>query len=169
MTEVGTHAPEIRGWLLPRERAVAKLRAGRPLLHDEPVVLDLDAAIDAFIRLAGARGLATRSLDVSALLSEAFVQHADHVRQLADRPGLEPGVIAEVAEHAVRPLRHAYADRLRPLARTLGDWQRGYCAICGSSPGRAGSVECGACGFRWQAAREEAAFRIELALADEDA
>jgi hypothetical protein len=48
-------------------------------------------------------------------------------------------------------------------------WERGYCPICGFSPGQAGPVHCAACGFAWQAAAAEPAFRIELALPDEDA
>jgi hypothetical protein len=105
-------------------------------------------------------------MDVSALLTEAFVQHTDHLLQLAAVPGLEAEVIAGLAERAVAPLRHAYADRLSTFVH---DWHRGYCAICGFSPGAEGLVRCGACGFTWQAGAPEPAFRIELALPDDDA
>lgn len=146
--------------VLPRERALAKLRAGRPLLHDEPVVLDLEAAADRFVALAAARGAQLPRLDLSALLTEAFVQHADHVQQLSGGPRL-----AALAEEAVSPLRRAYADRLR---RFVHDWARGYCPICGASPGQTGQVMCAACGCEWHAAAVEPAFRIELALPDDE-
>jgi hypothetical protein len=145
--------------VLPRERALAKLRAGRPLLHDEAVVLD--AAIERFVQLETEQGMQLPRLDVSALLTEAFVQHADHVEQLS---GGQP--VAALAEQAVSPLRRAYADRLRGFVH---DWARGYCPICGASAGQTGLVECAACGCEWHAAAVEPAFRIELALPDEDA
>jgi hypothetical protein len=147
--------------VLPRERALAKLRAGRPLLHDEPVMLDLDLATERLAQLAAERRIQLARLDLSALLSEAFVQHADHVEELSGGQRL-----AALAEEAVRPLRRAYADRLRAFVH---EWARGYCPICGASPGQTGRVECAACGCAWQAATVEPAFRIELALPDEDA
>jgi hypothetical protein len=147
--------------VLPRERALAKLRAGRPLLHDEPVVLDLERATELFVRLAEEHRLDVSHLDLAGLLTEAFVQHADHIEQLSGGQ-----VLTALAEEAVRPLRRAYADRLSALVRV---WERGYCAICGFSPGQAGAVHCAACGFAWQAAAPEPAFRIELAVPDEDA
>jgi hypothetical protein len=153
-------------FVLPRERAHAKLRAGRPLLHDEPVPLDLAGATERFGRLAAEKGLELQRLDASALLTEAFVQHPEHVHQLADAAGLDAALTADLAERAVAPLRHAYADRLSNLVH---DWRRGYCPICGSSPRGHGLVRCEACGCTWQAAAAEAAFRIELALPDEDA
>jgi hypothetical protein len=151
--------------VLPRERGEAKLRAGRPLLDDEPVVLDLEGGTELFLRLTAERRLDVSHVDLAALLTEAFVQHADHVRQLATFPGLEAESIAELAEQAIKPLRRAYADRLSALVRV---WERGYCPICGSSPGRTGAVHCAACGLAWHAAAAEPAFRIELALPDED-
>jgi hypothetical protein len=161
-----TRAPDLQGWLLPRERALAKLRAGRPLLHDEPLELDLEPATDRFLQFAAHRQMQLPRLDLSALLTEAFVQHADHVRQIASGPKVDAESIAELAEQAVRPLRRAYADRLRAFVH---EWARGYCLICGASPGQAGLVECAACGCEWHAAAVEPAFRIELAVPDEDA
>jgi hypothetical protein len=145
--------------VLPRERALAKLRAGRPLLHDESVVLDV--AIDPFVQLVTEQGIQLPRLELSALLTEAFVQHADHVEQLSGGQRL-----AALAEQAVGPLRRAYADRLRGFVH---DWARGYCPICGAAPGQAGLVQCAACGCAWHAAAVEPAFRIELAVPDEDA
>jgi hypothetical protein len=174
MTGVGTRAPDLHAFVLPRERAAAKLRAGRPLLHDEPVVLDLAFATDLFLRLAGERRLDVGRLDLAAVLTEAFVQHADHVQQIAARPDLDAELIARLAEQAVRPLRRAYAGRLGHLVE---GWQRGYCPICGgsaaaalpASPGQPGQARCEACGCTWPGAAGGPAFRIELALPAEDA
>jgi hypothetical protein len=152
-------AQSVPTFVLPRERALAKLRAGWPLLHDEAVVLDV--ATDRFVQLVTEQAMQLPRLDLSALLTEAFVQHADHLEQLGGGQRL-----VAVAEEAVRPLRRAYADRLRGFVH---DWARGYCPICGASPGQTGPVVCAACGCEWHAAAVEPAFRLELALPDEDA
>ena len=171
--------PRLQASALPRERALAKLRAGTPLLHGEPVSLDLEFATELFLRLVRERGQRGRAivqavrrdqLDLDRLLTEAFVQHADHVRQIAALPRLDQELVSRLATRAVRPLLRGYAQRLASLVENLGVWERGYCPICGgaSLPGEDGSVRCGACGYSWHGLSGGAAFRIELALPEED-
>jgi hypothetical protein len=168
---------------LPRERAAAKLREGKPLLHDEPMTLDLEFAAERFLRLARqlqpsaaaeaiAQAVAGGQLDTGRLLTEAFVQHADHLRQIASAsPGLDHELIASLATQAVEPLLRAYAERLAPLVHRLSCWERGYCPVCGGRgvPGAHGGVECAACGCTWAAAEAgPTSFRIELAVPEDD-
>jgi hypothetical protein len=163
-------APRIHAFALPRERAAAKLHAGQPLLHDEPVLLDTQFATGLFVRLARGHRLDVGQLDLTALFTEAFVQHADHVRQIAAVTGPNAELIADLAEQAVRPLREAYAARLAPLVESSG-WERGYCPICGGQPGAGDEpiLRCAACGCTWQADRASTGFRLELALPEDEA
>jgi FdhE protein len=163
---------------LPREHAAARVRAGVPLLHDQPAHLDLHFAADLFSRLVNAlqerpeAELASRldalvtaatagTLDPERLFGEAFVQHHDHLRELALQAGVEPELLATLAGHAVAPLLRAYAAHLAPLLERVDDgvgWQRGYCPVCGGWPliGELRGVElaqylrCAACGNAWR-------------------
>jgi hypothetical protein len=170
----GTRAPTLQAFPLPRERALAKLHEGIPLLHDAPVGIDVNYAAerlralaldDAALRAA----LSHPRLDLERLLGEAFVLHEDHVAQLAGVVGPAAATLASLAAQAVTPVRRAYAQRLQPLIADA-DWTRGYCPICGSLPAqRTPIVRCQACGARWAAAEEcQAGYRIELALPEED-
>jgi hypothetical protein len=188
--------PRLGRFVLPPQRAAAKLRHGTPLLHDEPVRLDLDLAADRFTRLAGAGGAsaglveaATKGrIDLARVFEEAFVQHADHVAQLAAFAGVDAALLAALAEQAVAPLRRAYGEALRPLVERYvgqdGLWDRGYCPVCGAWPdlvetaaeGRpADRLRCGACGTTWPAVErgharpEGSGFRLELGVPDAEA
>src|SRR5437764_12477910 len=136
----------IQSFMLPRERAKQKLRDGTPLLHDEPVRLDLDLVIDRLLALDPRLSDAVERgrLDLERLLNEAFVQHTDHVTQLASAAGLDARPLSGLASQAVAPVLRAYAQRLQPLVDAT--WTRGYCPICGSLPLDA---RCAACGATW--------------------
>jgi FdhE protein len=168
---------------LPREHAAARLRQGIPLLHDQPAELDVQFAAELFWRLLGvlasvgdddpahrarldALAAATTSgqLDPQRLFNEAFVNHADHVADLALEHGLDPRLLGTLAAWAVAPLLRAYAERLRPtIERIEADpaadavWRAGYCPVCGGWPllaevggvGFDSLLRCGACGSGW--------------------
>jgi hypothetical protein len=164
---------------LPPRRAAAKLRNGTPLLHDEPVVLDLDFASDCFARLAGPLPAgaalleaATRGrLELGRVFEEAFVQHPDHLAELAAFAGVDGALLAELADRAVAPLRRAYADALRPIVERDAElWQRSYCPVCGALPElvEAARLRCGACGTTWLswAGPDGTTFRLELGVPD---
>jgi FdhE protein len=150
--------PETSPFPVPREHLAARIRAGIPLLHDQPAHVDVHLAADLFSRLVntlqqlenpdvGAQletlvGAATSgALDPQQLFTEAFVQHADHLADLAQRAGVDAELLATLAAQAVAPLLRAYAERLLPLVERLDDgspdgaaWQRGYCPVCGGWP-----------------------------------
>jgi FdhE protein len=170
---------------LPREHLSARIRGGVPLLHDQPAHVDVPFAADLFSRLVNVlqqredadlqTGLdalvaaATQGrLDPERLFGEAFVQHADHLAELARQNGVDADVLATVAAQAVAPLLRAYAERLWPLVERLDDgspdgavWQRGYCAVCGGWPVLAELrgvelalfLRCAACGSGWRVQR----------------
>jgi FdhE protein len=168
---------------LPREHAAARLRQGIPLLHDQPAELDVQFAADLFRRLLGvlasdghadplhrarldalAAAATSGQLEPQRLFNEAFVNHADHVADLALEHGLDPRLLATLAAWAVAPLLRAYAERLRPTNERIeadpaadAVWRAGYCPVCGGWPllaevrgvGFDSLLRCGACGSGW--------------------
>jgi FdhE protein len=171
-THLMPEPPRVQPFPLPPSRTRHKAAHGTPLLHDEPAFLDVRYAAELFARqlnvLVGgldeglserataiARAATTGLLNPEQLFGEAFVQHADHVQDLAVRAGVEPDLLAMLASAAVGPLLRAHSERLMPL---LGPgWQRGYCPVCGAWPvlaelrgaDRARHLRCGDCGSDW--------------------
>ena len=174
-------APETQPFPLPREHVVARLRDGVPLLHNQPVWLDINYAADLFSRLVDALAsrrepdvsplidAATRGLiDPQHLFTEAFVQHQDHLAELAYAAGVEAELLSAVASQSVAPVLRAYAERLMPLVEQANDgtlraatWTHGYCPVCGGWPliGELRGVElsqwlrCAACASGWRGQR----------------
>ncbi|MBV9327910.1 MAG: formate dehydrogenase accessory protein FdhE [Chloroflexi bacterium] len=138
--------PRVSAFPLPRQLVAARLRDGVPLLHDQPVTLDIQFAADLFSRLLNAlppdydalvHAATTGRLDAETLFGEALVQHADHLAQIAHSADVDAGLLSGIASHSVAPILHAYAARLQLLLDQVEDtaiWQRGYCPICGGWP-----------------------------------
>jgi FdhE protein len=164
---------------LPRERLAARLAAGMPVLHDQALVVDFAFAMDLLRRLVrtvvdagddrtGAEAEAVLAavvdgrLDAEQVLVEAFVQHPDHLTQLAVGGALEPATLRRLVELAVAPIRRHYASTLANVLNqpgwTMEAWREAYCPVCGSWPiagdteptGPSGSLRCGACGISWR-------------------
>jgi FdhE protein len=165
---------------LPRERLAARLAAGMPMLHDQPLVIDLGFAMDLLRRLVrtmvdtgddrtGVEAEAVLAvvvdgrLDAEQVFVEAFVQHPDHLAQLAVGSAVEPTTLRHLVELAVAPIRRRYASALanvlnQPGRTAMGAWREGYCPVCGSWPiagdaephGPSRSLRCGACGTSWR-------------------
>jgi FdhE protein len=170
---------------LPHDQVAARLREGVPLLHDEPAYVDVHLAADVFsrlvnvlqqrsdtelgVRLDGVVAAATSgSIDPQRLFGEAFVQHTDHLAEIALQSGVDAELLSTLAAQAVAPLLRAYADRLLPLIQRHDDgspettlWQQGYCPICGGWPvlaelrgiELAQFLRCAACGSGWRSRR----------------
>jgi FdhE protein len=150
--------PQVTPFALPRERALASTRSGVPLLHEQPVNLDIHFAADLFSRLVNALQprqepeLAARLqtlvsaatgglLDPQRLFSEAFVQHQHHLLEIALQAGVDADLLTTLTHCAVAPVLSAYAEHLMAIVDNLNDgtidsvaWQRGYCPICGGWP-----------------------------------
>ena len=178
--------PEAQSFVLPREHVAARVRRGVPLLHEQPVRVDVNFAAylvgrvlnvleerdDPELRsrlddlIAAATG---GSLEPERLFGEAFVQHQQHLAEVAFQAGgVDPELLATLASQAVAPLLRAYAQRLMPLLERLDDgsvegvaWSRGYCPVCGAWPllaelrgvELAQFLRCGACGSAWRSQR----------------
>jgi FdhE protein len=151
-------APELQTFALPREHLETRLRQGIPLLHDQPITLDVPFAAELFSRLVNTlidRNVAETDarlellvaaatggqLDPPQLFGEAFVQHADHVAPIATQAGVDPEMLGALAHQAVAPILRAYAERLLPMLDRVDDgsidsaaWKHGYCPICGGWP-----------------------------------
>lgn len=177
--------PEAKGFPLPGQRLAAKVRQGIPILHGEPASVDVHYAADLFgrivNRLAERDDPETRDrvqaivdaatenrLDPERLFTEAFVQHRDHVWELASLAGVDADLLNTIAALSVAPLLRAYAERLVPLLERADDgtpdgaaWQKGYCPVCGAWPALAELrgvelrrfLRCSACGSAWPARR----------------
>jgi FdhE protein len=164
-------APEISAFALPRQQVAARVREGVPLLHDQPAIVDIQFAADLFERLvvalsprfdALAGAIRVGRVDPENLFGEAFVQHADHLAEIAAVAGMDAELLSAAATLAVAPVLRAYAARLAPLLAPPDAeqtaWTHGYCTICGAWPllGELRGVDlvawmrCGACGSGWQ-------------------
>jgi FdhE protein len=175
-------AAEALPFALPREHLIARLHEGVPMLHDQTAHVDVHYAADLFSRLVNLLqqrddtelrsrldvlvGAATSgALEPQRLFSEAFVQHHEHLAEIADAAGVDIELLTTIVAQAVAPLLRAYADRLLPLLERIDDvrWQRGYCWVCGAWPslGELRGVElaqylrCAACGSHWRWQRLE--------------
>jgi len=165
---------------LPREHLIARLHEGVPLLHDQTAHVDLHFAADLFSRLVNVlqqrddaelrsrldvlvAAATSGAIDPQRLFSEAFVQHHDHLAEIANESGVDLELLVTIVAQAVAPLLRAYADRLLPMLERVVDevtWQRGYCPICGGWPllaelrgvELAEYLRCSGCGagWRWQ-------------------
>lgn len=177
--------PVVQPFPLPRQRLLEKVHDGVPLLHGEPAFVDLHFAADLFSRLLNGLvegadadtadrvgplvAAATEGrLDPNTLFTEAFVQHHDHLAEMARGAGIDDALLLALAALAVGPLLRAYAARLDPLLSQVQDpapdwaeWSRGYCPLCGAWPllGELRGVElrlylrCAGCGYGWRGRR----------------
>lgn len=175
--------PALGSFPLPRQQVVARVGDGVPVLHDQPVAVDVPFAADLLRRLQMA--LAPRfdalgdvtgggRLDLDGLFAEAFVQHPDHVAEIARATGLEAGLLSALAALSVAPILRAYAARLAPVlgpavgpvddgAPDMAVWDRGYCPVCGGWPllgelrgvDEAAWLRCAACGSGWAVRRPD--------------
>ena len=155
------------------------------MLHDEPASVDVHFAADLFSRLVGilqgredaelrpkvdalVAAATNGGLDPERLFNEAFVQHRDHVADIAREAGLDDDLVVTLAAQSVAPLLRAYAAHLLPTVERIDDgapdgasWQRGYCPLCGAWPviGELRGVElaaylrCSSCGSGWRSRR----------------
>jgi FdhE protein len=177
--------PRVSGFPLPHERVVSKVREGVPLLNGEPAFVDVHYAADLFSRLVNvvlehgdeeARGrvgplvaAATDGrLEADRLFAEAFVQHREHLRDIAGVAGVDADLLDTLSALSVAPLLRTYAVQLAPLVERADDgsphgatWEKGYCPICGAWPVLAELrgveqqrfLRCSACGTGWRTLR----------------
>ncbi|HEY1296315.1 MAG TPA: formate dehydrogenase accessory protein FdhE [Chloroflexota bacterium] len=163
--------PAVSLFPLPRQHVVARVQDGVPLLHEQPVTVDVHYAADLFTRLVQALSPRFDSLigpsyagrlDHEHLFGEAFVQHADHLAQIARDVEVDAELLGAAATLSVAPSLRAYAARLLPLVQQAetsdnASWTRGYCPICGGWPllaelrgvDHAYWLRCAACGSGW--------------------
>jgi FdhE protein len=175
--------PRAHPFPLPKEHLATRVRSGVPLLDDQPAFVDVHYAADLFSRLVDALQIrddsdlqtrlsdlvnGTDKIDPERLFGEAFVQHHDHLIEIAQLANVDPELLETLARVAVAPLLRAYAEQLMPLVERADDgtperavWAAGYCPICGSWPGLgelrgielAQWLRCSACGSAWRTQR----------------
>ncbi len=154
--------------------ARAKLERGAPLLRDENLTLDEQAARALMIQLARAfeslrtsdeRTAAARQirlaleqgkLEMNALLPHVIAGDSAHIASLAERLQLDPGLLWTLAQNSVKPALRDWAKQLSPLVHDF-KWSKGYCFICGTAASlgefqgndSAKHLRCGLCGADW--------------------
>ena len=171
-TQLGSaRPPGLNAFPLPRQHVAARLQDGVPLLHEEPVSVDIHYAADLLARLVQALsprfdaliGPATSGrLDPQQVFGEAFVQHADHLSEIARDLEVDADVFGAAVTLSVAPILRAYAAHLLPLMEHAATadgvaWARGYCPICGGWPllaelrgvEHAYWLRCAGCGSGW--------------------
>jgi hypothetical protein len=175
--------PQPTGARLGRRRARSKLVQALPLLHDEELDLDvpfvlrrvldlLSAAEDGGSDLAAqaAAAFESGSLDLSRIVEEAFVGHADHLEQLTASLGALQQPCQVALEHGVRPLLQRAAGEVQ-ADLDEATWGMPYCPVCGSiaEPCDPGVLTCPRCATSWEGPYNPVSdgFRLELALPGE--
>jgi FdhE protein len=161
---------------LPPKYLAAKLSRGVPVFSNEPIPLPVPLMRKTLVDLCdalaegGAGDSATHirnaidngSMEPGSLLSASLSRNQAAIRTGAIHRGLAPDLVWLVAELAVSPFVHALQHTLfgntgdAALRAALDDWNRGYCAACGSWPALAEVVgghrtlRCSFCSSAWE-------------------
>jgi formate dehydrogenase formation protein len=161
---------------LPPRYLAAKLSRGVPVFSSEPIPLPVPLMRKTLVDLCdalaegGAGDSATHirnaidngSMEPGSLLSASLSRNQAAIRTGAIHRGLAPDLVWLVAELAVSPFVHALQHTLfdnpgdAALRAALDDWNRGYCAACGSWPALAEVVgghrtlRCSFCSSAWE-------------------
>ena len=180
-TLTSARPPHTTPFPLPSEHLHARVREGIPLLHDQPLQVDIHFAADLFSRLVNllqqradadlqprlsalVHAATQGSVDPHLLFTEAFVQHDDHLAELANAASVDADLLGTLARQSTGPILRAYADRLQLMlerADPQPGWRAGYCPICGAWPllDELRGVElarysrCSGCGAGWRTQR----------------
>jgi len=152
---------------LPPRYLDAKLKRGVPILVGEPIPVPLQVLKSSFLKLcetlaAGGAGeaaehirtsVADGQIDAGSLLTASLSRNQDAIRQGAVHRGLAPDLVWLLAELAASPFAHALQRTLLPPD---AEWNRGFCACCGSWPALMEVVEghrilrCSFCAAAWE-------------------
>jgi FdhE protein len=171
LTIVVSTAAAIEGKLprlsLPPKYLDAKLNRGVPILIGEPIPLPVHVLTASFLQLcdalaAGGAGEAAEhiktsvaggAMDAGSLLTASLSRNQEAIRQGAIHRGLAPDLVWLLAELATSPFAHALQTTLLP---PLGEWDHGFCAVCGSWPALAEfadghrTLRCSFCAAAWE-------------------
>jgi FdhE protein len=152
---------------LPPKYLDAKLKRGVPMLIGEPIPLPVQVLRTSFLKLcetlaAGGAGeaaehikasVADGKMDAGSLLTASLTRNQDAIRQGAVHRGLAPDLVWLLAELATSPFAHALQRALLPAN---SEWNRGFCACCGSWPALMEVVDghrilrCSFCASAWE-------------------
>ncbi|MEP7188346.1 MAG: formate dehydrogenase accessory protein FdhE [Roseiflexaceae bacterium] len=153
------------------EHARDKLHSGVPLLHGEPVPLDIAATRSLLLELCrtmqqsearsgSASAIATAVdhgiLDVAGLVAAVLNGQAAGIREQATALEIDGELLCTLLRFSLLPALEQLATQLAPL-RALAAWQPGYCPTCGSWPllgeyrglDQARFLRCGLCTTEW--------------------
>ncbi len=104
--------------------------------------------------------LEENKLDVGAFLPRVAAGENGPVASTAEELGLDPRLLATLAENALKPALRAWGRQLTPLVKGV-PWHKNNCFVCGAAATLAELQEndqvkhlrCGSCGADWQVRR----------------
>lgn len=155
---------------ISEEMMAIKRKADLPLLSSSEFPIDHDNARQLLAEICRLAGQANPELAAAARQIEKAMETGDFdVALLVDDPGAQekltvaaeqiavaPEVLTTLIYHAARPSILVAAEQLREVSQKQGQWNKGYCPLCGSPPilalldseGRK-RVCCGFCWHEW--------------------
>ncbi len=172
-----TSTPEIEPIPIAGDLLSARRQEGLPLIDKTEFRIDLAAARRLFDALCDAAVLPEGGLSVDAgplkkvvadgdidpenlfraVLNDDEAAFADAAR----KTGLESAVIEFFAYNSIKPSLTVCRDHLSPHLDATGDWDKGYCPVCGGLPvlsalsidAGARRLFCAVCWHDWSAPR----------------
>ena len=159
---------------LSEEMIAIKRQADLPLLSSSDFPIDHDNARQLLVEICRLAGEANPELAAAARQIEKSMEAGDFdVAPLFDDPGAQekltaaaepiavaPEMLSTLAYHAARPSILVAAEQLREISQKQGQWNKGYCPLCGSAPALAlldregrKRVCCGFCWHEWRLPR----------------
>jgi FdhE protein len=150
------------------EAAREKLSGGVPLLRGLPLTVGRAAFARRWKWVCEAlgdaqpAGLSGRAApDEGAVASALIDWKPDPLREVAERAGADPALVATVARFVLFPGFVPLADSAAPLLQGVR-WERGDCPVCGSLPllgefrglDQSRHMRCGLCATSWVVPRQ---------------
>jgi len=173
--------PRLDGLTLHMESAQTKLREGVPLLWGEFMGAEtpgVEPNIELFMtlcRLAADNTVGDNSVPDGEKIIKAYLAGTLDLQQLltltlnldhagltekARSLGVDVTLLTSVANMTLTPICHAYENAFS-AAMDFGDWQQGYCPVCGDWPilgefrgsDKIRHLRCGRCTSAWKFSR----------------
>ena len=107
-----------------------------------------------------AKAIETETIDPDALFYSLFEGGASFFEKTAGKFEIDKKILAFITYSSIKPSLTICAEQLAHYLDKLGEWDKGYCPVCGSLPGLSmfkGEGErflfCGFCWHKWPSKR----------------
>ncbi len=153
-----------------------KAKDNFPLINISDFVIDTKASKNLLIQIcnivkemkgdmavsaqAVLEGIETGKIDPDSLFYSLFEGGASFFEKTATRHKIDKNALAFITYSSIKPSLTICAEQLARYLDKLGEWDKGYCPVCGSLPGLSmfkGEGErflfCGFCWHKWPSKR----------------